>query len=50
MLRIRLKSSVDAMKFWALQYADFVTVEYPDSLKEKILVSLSDAAERYRKP
>ena len=44
-----VKVSRMAMKFWAMQYAEHITVTSPETLAEEIGNTLRSAAEKYRK-
>jgi predicted DNA-binding transcriptional regulator YafY len=44
---VRLRVNYEAMKFWAMQYAHYVTVLSPDFLVERIKSELLGAYERY---
>ena len=47
--KITLKSSPTAMLFWAMQYADECEVLAPESLRDRIIETLSRAKEKYLK-
>lgn len=45
---ITTKVSPHAMKYWALQYLDFVEVLYPDSLREEIKQTIQYGYDKYK--
>ncbi len=46
---VRVSASLDAMEYWAMQYANVVEVLSPSELRERIGNSLVTAAEKYQK-
>ncbi|MGI6700720.1 MAG: helix-turn-helix transcriptional regulator [Christensenellales bacterium] len=44
-----VKANLQAMRFWALQYAPYVTILSPQSLADKVKEALRDALKRYEK-
>lgn len=44
---IRIKNNVNAVKFWAVQYADFVEVLKPQSLRQDVIDYLKEKLEMY---
>lgn len=44
-----VRVSCTAMKFWAMQYAEYVTVTYPESLADEVGCALRNAAKKYNK-
>lgn len=46
-LRIRLKSSLQAMEYWAMQYCKFVEIISPVSLRNKVKTNLENALKKY---
>ncbi len=46
---IHLKCNEIAMFFWAMQFSEYVTIQSPDSLREKICQVAGDIVERYKK-
>ena len=47
MVKITLTASPMAMKHWAMQYADYVEVTYPQTLRQTIKNALQNAAQKY---
>ena len=45
--KVSIMVSIDAMKYWALQYLDFVEIIDPQSLRERIEDSIRNAAKKY---
>ena len=48
--RVCVRSSPSAMEYWALQYVGAIEILSPAKLREEIGKTLSEAAEKYRKP
>lgn len=48
-LQVSLKTSPEAMEYWAMQYANFVEVLAPESLRQKIKSNLRNAVQKYEK-
>lgn len=46
---VRVRASLDATEYWAMQYANAVEVVSPPELRERISKNLSAAAEKYKK-
>lgn len=46
--KVIIKASPDAMKYWALQYIDFVEVVSPDSVRDQIRKAIAAGAEKYK--
>ncbi len=46
---VRISASLDAMEYWAMQYANAVEVISPPELRQRILRDLVAAAEKYQK-
>lgn len=46
-IRVRLKVSPGAMEHWAMQYVNYVEVVRPESLRERIKVSLKKNIDKY---
>lgn len=46
-LQISLKTSTESMEYWAMQYANFVEVLAPESLRKKIKNNLRNAIQKY---
>ena len=44
-----VRVSPNAMKFWAMQYGEYVTVISPESLVNEVKTALQKAAEKYGK-
>ena len=47
-IKVRVKVSLDAMKYWALQYVNYVEIISPSKLREKIKESLLKGIEKYK--
>ena len=45
--KVSIMASIDAMKYWALQYLDYVEIIEPQSLRERIEDSIINAAKKY---
>lgn len=45
---VRVQASLDAMEYWAMQYANAVEVISPPELRERIRKNLTAAAEKYK--
>lgn len=48
-IRAHVTANLAAMRYWALQYAPFVTVLAPQSLVEQVKTDLKDSIERYER-
>ena len=46
--KVIIKASPDAMKYWALQYIDFVEVVSPDSVRDEIRKAIAAGMEKYK--
>lgn len=44
---IALKTSPEAMEYWAMQYSNFVEIIKPESLRNRIIENLKDALKKY---
>ena len=49
MLKVTVNVSPSAMEYWAMQYANYVEVISPQSLREKIKKNLENAQKKYEK-
>lgn len=49
-LRVTVTTSVEAMRYWALQYLNYVEVLYPPRLRENICRDLAAGVEKYKCP
>lgn len=45
--KVSIMASIDAMKYWSLQYLDYVEIIEPQSLRERIEDSIRNAAKKY---
>ena len=45
---VRLKTSPEAMEYWAMQYTNFIEVISPETLRNKIKCNLKSALEKYK--
>lgn len=48
-IKVSAKASPRAMKYWAMQYADYVEVTSPESLRKEIYEGLLSASKKYAK-
>ena len=47
-IKVTIKASAIAMKYWAMQYVNSVEVVYPESLREEIKKDLENAIKKYK--
>ena len=47
-ISVSVRVNYQAMKYWAMQYASFVTVTSPPSLVDEIRATIAAAAEKYQ--
>ena len=45
--KVSIMASIDAMKYWSLQYLDYVEIIEPQSLRERIEDSIRNSAKKY---
>ena len=48
-IKIKLKVSLDAMEYWAMQYGKFVEIISPSSLRERVINNLKETLSKYEK-
>ncbi len=48
LIQVHVTANLHAMRFWALQYAPYVTILSPQSLVDDVKQDLKDAMEKYR--
>ena len=48
-IKIKLKVSLDAMEYWAMQYGKFVEIISPSSLRERVINNLKVTLNKYEK-
>ena len=48
-IKIKLKVSLDAMEYWAMQYGKFVEIISPSSLRERVINNLKETLNKYEK-
>ena len=45
--KVSIMASIDAVKYWSLQYLDYVEIIEPQSIRERIEDSIRNAAKKY---
>ncbi len=46
-VKVRVNVNLEAMRLWAMQYAKYVEIIHPASLREEVISDLQEAAENY---